>query len=77
MDAKLHVGESVIGVNPKINNLIHSYINAKYDLIWICDSNISIDRDTLLHAVPHFQDPNVGIVHHAPEGINGDSSVGA
>ncbi|KAI3652400.1 hypothetical protein MP228_002725 [Amoeboaphelidium protococcarum] len=77
VDAKLHVGESVIGVNPKINNLIHSYNNAKYDLIWICDSNISIDRDTLLHAVPHFQDPNVGIVHHAPEGINGDSSVGA
>ena len=29
-----------IGVNPKINNMNQGYKAAKYDLLWICDSNI-------------------------------------
>lgn len=29
-----------IGVNPKINNMNQGYKAAKYNLLWICDSNI-------------------------------------
>lgn len=34
------VAAKTIGVNPKINNMNQGYKAAKYDLLWICDSNI-------------------------------------
>jgi len=71
------VGEEWVGVNPKINNLIKSYRKAKYDLLWICDSNILMQSHALRVAADFFkQDPNVGLVHHAPEGTD-DESFGA
>ena len=34
------LGANSIGVNPKINNIFNAYHSAKYDLLWISDSNI-------------------------------------
>jgi ceramide glucosyltransferase len=68
------LGEKVVGVNPKINNLINGYESAKYDLVWICDSNVFVEPDTLSCAIAALEDSqNVGLVHHAPEGMHAQS----
>ena len=48
-----------IGVNPKINNMNQGYKAAKYNLLWICDSNIRGNltvwfkiQSNLLYATP-------------------------
>lgn len=73
IDSTLIIGEEVVGVNPKINNLIRSYRMAKYDVIWIIDSNIFVHPDTLTHAAVHIKDPKVGLVHHTPRGTSAQS----
>lgn len=39
------------GPNPKINNLAKGYKNAKYDLLWVLDSNVWTRPDTLKRSV--------------------------
>ena len=50
--------------------MVRSYLRAKHDIVWIMDSNIAVECDSLLHAATHFLDSRVGLVHHAPEGVN-------
>lgn len=47
IDAKLMVGGSHVGENPKVNNIYNSYKLAKYDLILISDSNIRVKKSYL------------------------------
>lgn len=47
VDITLIIGEERIGLNPKINNLIRSWRRAKYDLIWIVDSNVWVEPGAL------------------------------
>lgn len=73
IDAKLIIDGKDVNVNPKVNNLIPGYQQAKFDILWICDSNISSDPNSLLLNAACFRDPKVGLVHHAPEGVEARS----
>ncbi|GAA5956524.1 hypothetical protein JCM21900_000601 [Sporobolomyces salmonicolor] len=82
VDAKLVVGQEVVGVNPKINNLMRPYRLAKHDLLWVLDSNVLTNPSTLSRSVPLFTPSSpsarpVGLVHHLPFAIYPDTLVGS
>ena len=67
------VGEEVVGVNPKVNNLVRAYRQASHDILWVIDSNISVDRGTLARSVDALDPPpraapsgrkRIALVHH-------------
>lgn len=64
-DAKLFIGGSRVGVNPKINNMQPAYEATKYELVLVSDSGISMKKDTLLDMVSHMRD-DVALVHQMP-----------
>lgn len=51
VDAKLVLGGSNVGINPKINNMHPAYEISKYELILISDDKIFVLPDTLLDMV--------------------------
>lgn len=66
IDSKLLIGQStVVGVNPKINNMNPGYKQAKYELILISDSSIKMKENTLLDMVNHMTE-KIGLVHQLP-----------
>ncbi|GAA6013065.1 hypothetical protein JCM8202_003005 [Rhodotorula sphaerocarpa] len=85
VQSKLIVGQEVVGVNPKINNLIRAYRAAEYDLVWVLDSNVLTSETCLSRSVPLFSssgsaDPNarpIGLVHHLPFAIYPDTHLGS
>jgi len=76
-DARLMIGEVVLGFNPKVNNLIEPYDRAKHDLILISDSNIRVDSDYLKNKVATLsENPKVGIVTAYVKGTSGEDLGG-
>ncbi|KAG0310088.1 hypothetical protein BGZ97_012811 [Linnemannia gamsii] len=69
VDARLMIGEKNVGINPKINNMIRSYESAKYDILWIQDSNVYVDPGCMGRSVDKMMQPGVGLVHHLPVGV--------
>lgn len=79
------VGDIQAGVNPKINNLVHSYANSRYDIVWVVDSQVWLSPQALSRAVDALNMPptepwpawlhrhpngdRVGLVHHVPLGV--------
>jgi ceramide glucosyltransferase len=69
-------GEEVVGVNPKVNNLIRSYRQAANDIIWVVDSGVTVAPGTLARSVDALVSPppsaskrprrKIGLVHHVP-----------
>lgn len=58
-------------MNPKVNNLMRPYKTAKYDILWVLDSNVLVDPGTLARGVDALQVPKpgkrtIGLVHHVP-----------
>lgn len=75
IDAKLYIGGSSVGVNPKINNMQPAYQDARYELLLVSDSSIYMKADTLRDMVNHMTD-QVALVHQLPfvrdrEGFHG------
>lgn len=66
VDSTLITGDTQVGVNPKINNLVRSYEASKYPVLWILDSNTWTSSDTLTRSVTYFRDNKVNLVHHIP-----------
>lgn len=65
VNARLFIGGSKVGVNPKINNMNAAYMEAKSELIMISDSGIRMKEDTLLDMVQHMKD-GIALVHQMP-----------
>lgn len=61
VNAKIIIGEIQVGLNPKINNLMKSYFESKYDLVLISDAQIRFRATDLKNIVGHM-DTHVGIV---------------
>jgi ceramide glucosyltransferase len=77
VQARLIVGEVTLGYNPKVNNLIRSYDEAKHDLILISDSNVRVEGDYLKSKVACIlTDRKVGIVTAFVRGIEGEGLGG-
>lgn len=51
VDSRLLIGAREIGVNPKVNNLSRGFEEAKYDIVWVVDSNIYSDPGCLGRSV--------------------------
>ena len=49
---------------------MQAYTKAKYDLIWIIDSNVQVDSDVMTRTAAVFNYPEIGLVHHLPVGID-------
>ena len=49
--SQIIVGDEVAGVNPKINNLVRPYSQAKYDIIWVVDSQVWMPDGAMARAV--------------------------
>ncbi|KAF9199025.1 hypothetical protein BGZ49_010913 [Haplosporangium sp. Z 27] len=69
VDTRLIIGEKIVGINPKINNMIQAYETAKYDIVWVCDSNVYVDPGCMGRSVDKLMKPKVGLVHHLPFGV--------
>ncbi|KAK9457480.1 glycosyl transferase family 21-domain-containing protein [Dipodascopsis uninucleata] len=67
VDSTLIIGAERYGVNPKVNNLTKAYENAKYNIVWILDSNCWVSSGTLGRAVDILEtQPNIHLVHNLP-----------
>lgn len=75
-DISIVVERCRAGLNPKVNNLIPSYRNSKYDLILISDSNVMVGRKYLRAIVKHMDNPDVGLVSNLIKGI-GSRTIGS
>ncbi|KAF7499977.1 hypothetical protein DV113_002030 [Geotrichum candidum] len=67
VDAKIMISDEKYGPNPKINNLAKGFSAAKYDIIWVLDSNVWVSQGTLKRSVDRFNsNPKIALVHHLP-----------
>lgn len=76
-DLETQISNEHYGPNPKVNNLAKGFQKAKYDILWIMDSNVWALPDTLANSVMALnQNTNNGrkntssrkikLVHHVP-----------
>ncbi|KAG1715989.1 hypothetical protein ID866_1154 [Astraeus odoratus] len=85
VNARIIIGEEVVGVNPKVNNLVQPYREAAHDILWVIDSNISVAPGTLARSVDLLiRDPSqnssrkrIALVHHVPFAIVHENYLGA
>ncbi|KAF7320129.1 Glycosyltransferase family 21 protein [Mycena kentingensis (nom. inval.)] len=73
VDCRINIGEQVVGVNPKVNNLMRPYRDAKHDILWVLDSNVVVAPDTLAHSVDALLQPGIALVHHVPFAVLTDT----
>ena len=72
----------MVGVNPKVNNLIRPYREAMHDILWVVDSNITISPGALARAVVILtttpkSGKKISLVHHVPFATVSTPTLGA
>ncbi|MBI3543628.1 MAG: glycosyltransferase [Deltaproteobacteria bacterium] len=75
VDARLIIGAVEVGPNPKVNNMMRGYHQAKYDVTLISDSNVRVPANYLTVLMPDLDD-ETGVVSavvsgQAPQGLGG------
>ncbi|KAJ3515046.1 hypothetical protein NLJ89_g2006 [Agrocybe chaxingu] len=78
------IGEEVVGVNPKVNNLMRPVRAAAYDILWVIDSGVVVDPGTLARSVdvltgfPTSQsNKTISLVHHVPFALIDEDKIGS
>ncbi|MEB3122604.1 MAG: bacteriohopanetetrol glucosamine biosynthesis glycosyltransferase HpnI [Snowella sp.] len=61
-DRETALGDRILGINPKINNLANGATKAKYPILVLSDSDIQVEKDYLKTIIQPFADPLVGVV---------------
>ena len=62
-----HPGDRQVTPNPKVNNLLIPYSQARHNIIWTLDSNVHVLPKTLLSSVLLLlENPQNGLIHHLP-----------
>ncbi len=64
------------GLNPKVNNMLPAYRQAKYPYILISDSNVLVDREYLRRIITPIKDPKIGLVTNLIKGV-GAKTIGS
>ena len=54
VSSRIIVDDRVVGVNPKVNNLMAPFEQAAYDLIWVIDATISVSPEAMGRTVDAF-----------------------
>ncbi|KAJ9107821.1 hypothetical protein QFC19_002727 [Naganishia cerealis] len=57
VDTRVIITTEPIGVNPKINNIYNPMNQAKYDVLWVLDATVSVNRRSLLDSVASLTSP--------------------
>ena len=74
--AKLIVAPVNLGPNPKVNNMVRAYEQARNDLVLISDSNVRVDKGYLKQISRYMRDKKVGMVTSVISGIHGEGLGG-
>ncbi len=75
-DISLIVEECREGWNPKVNNMIPAYRQAKYPYLLISDSNVMVEPGYLRKVIQPMKDSGVGLVTNLIRGV-GAKSIGS
>lgn len=76
IDARIVIDVRKVGLNPKVNNMVNIYREARYDILVISDSNVWVRKGYLWDMAGRISDPSVGLVTSAIRGF-GAVSLGA
>ncbi|KAJ7357197.1 glycosyltransferase like family 2-domain-containing protein [Mycena albidolilacea] len=85
VNCRIVIGEEVVGVNPKVNNLVRSYREAAHDILWVIDSNVTVHPGTLARSVDALVGPpsttppkrRIALVHHVPFALVTEPRIGS
>ncbi|KAJ7783607.1 glycosyltransferase family 21 protein [Mycena maculata] len=84
VNCRIIIGEEVVGVNPKVNNLIRSYRQAANDILWVIDSNVTVHSGTLARSVDALvgspsapSRKRIALVHHVPFALVTEPKIGS
>lgn len=72
----------MVGVNPKVNNLMPAYRMASNDILWVLDSNVLPEPGTLARSVDALTHSThstrrIALVHHVPLAIVNKPRLGS
>jgi len=57
LDVKIIVNSEVVGTNPKINNLVKPFEEAKFEILWVVDATVSLTSSMLARSVESLITP--------------------